>query len=116
MNKQTSTALKQVGIPPHILGYDYLGEAIEIVLADRKQLHSVTKELYPNIAKKFNSTPSRVERAMRHAIKLSFDHLTADEIEEIFGNTYSYEKHQPTNSHFIAAMVELLDNGNEKGE
>ena len=113
MNKQTSNALKKAGIPPHILGYDYLGEAIEIVLSDRSKLHAVTKELYPSIAKKFDSRPSRVERAIRHAVEVSFRHLTAEDIEEMFGNTFSDEMARPTNSHFIAAMVELIETKEE---
>lgn len=107
MNKQIASTLKKAGIPPHILGYDYLGEAIELVLEDRNQLRLITKSLYPSIAKKFKTAPSRVERAIRHAIETSFINLGADEIEELFGNTFSAYTGRPTNSHFIAAMVEL---------
>lgn len=113
MTKEISTMLKVCGIPPHIKGYDYLGEGIELVLADHDQIHQVTKVLYPNIAKKFKTTVSRVERGIRHAIEVSFDNLDPDTIFNLFGNTINYTRGKPTNSQFIATIAERIA---QKGE
>ena len=109
MNKQTASILKKCGVPPHLLGYEYLGEALEMVLKDRNTLRQMTKILYPSIAKKFHTTPSRVERAIRNAVEASFNYLSCDTISEIFGNTIPADKGKTTNGHFIAAVVELVE-------
>lgn len=108
MNKQTQSILKKCGVPSHLLGYDYLGEAMEIIHADRSMIHAIVGKVYPAVAEKFGSTPSRVERAIRHAIEIAFNNLTPDEVKEIFGNTLRYS-YKATNSHFIAALVELME-------
>ena len=109
MNKKISSTLKKCGVPPHYLGYDYLIEAIKLVHEERNNLRSITKILYPTIAKKFDTTPSRVERAIRHAVEISFFNIHADEMYSIFGNTIPYDKGKVTNAHFIAAIVELIE-------
>ena len=96
--------LKEIGIPPHIFGYNYLSEAIILSYKDEVYIHSVTKKLYPEIAKQYNTTPGRVERAIRHAIEVAFStEETATEREEIFK-----VKVQPTNAHAIAALAEYI--------
>lgn len=109
MNKQTATILKKCGIQPHLLGYDYLGEAIEMVLEDRRNLRLITKAVYPQIAKKYDTAPSRVERAIRHAITRAFDSPLPGTVYEIFGNTIDPRTGKPTNSQFIAAVSELVE-------
>lgn len=108
MTKTIAKELKVCGIPPHIKGYDYLGEAIEMVLADHNHIHTITKTLYPAVAKKFNTTYSRVERAIRHAIETSFNNLDPNTMFDIFGNTIDYNRGKPTNSQFIATLAELI--------
>lgn len=103
-----SKLFKEMGITPAILGHGYLKEAITMVIADKTVLYSVTKILYPEIAKKFNTTASRVERAIRHAIEKSALNANIDLIQEIFGYTISVEKGKPANSEFIASVAEYL--------
>lgn len=107
MNTQTSTILKKCGIQPHLLGYEYLGEAIELISKDRNLIHE-TSELYFTIAERFDSTYSRVERSIRHAITVAFNNLSPDIIQEVFGNTLNPKEVKPTNAHFIAAVAELI--------
>lgn len=109
MNKSTREILKKCGIQPHLIGYEYLGEAIEIVHADRRKLRYITCSLYPDIAVKFNTTYARVERAMRHAIEVAMNNLSLEEVEEIFGKTISPIKGKPTNAQFIATLVDMLE-------
>lgn len=109
MNKTTKYLLKDCGIPPHLLGYEYIGEAIELILANRKYLHHITALLYPCIAKKFNTTATKVERAIRHSLGVTFDNLPPEIIEEIFGNTLHYSSGKPTNAHFLAALADMMD-------
>ena len=105
-------ALKQVGVPPHILGYKYLAYAVELVLNDDTCLHRVTKELYPAIAKKFKSTSTRVERAIRHGVEVACNCMTPNMFEELFGNTLGPNSNvRPCNSHFIATIVEMVEYG-----
>ena len=99
--------LKKCGVPQHLFGHEYLHEAIKLVLEDRDNLKT-SKILYPAIAKKFNTTPSRVEKDIRHAIETAFSNLYPDTIEELFGNTLPISKDRPVNAHFIAALVELV--------
>lgn len=101
--------LKQLGVRPGILGYDYLKTAIKLVLEDRSLIHSVTKQLYVEIAKVHNTTPSRTERAIRHAVEVAFDNYVDDELRDaVFGNSTDARRGKPTNSHFIASVVEYL--------
>ena len=95
-------------MPAHIKGYLYLREAIRIVIDDMDYLGAVTKELYPAVATKFNTTPSRVERAIRHAIEVAWNRGKIDTIDKIFGYTVNNNKGKPTNSEFIALIADKL--------
>jgi two-component system response regulator (stage 0 sporulation protein A) len=100
--------IHEIGIPAHIKGYLYLREAIFMVIEDMDFLGAITKELYPNIAVKFNTTPSRVERAIRHAIEVAWTRGKIDTINKLFGYTVSNNKGKPTNSEFIALIADKL--------
>jgi len=100
--------IHEVGVPAHIKGYQYLREAIMMVVNDIEVINQITKQLYPDIAKKFHTTPSRVERAIRHAIEVAWSRGKADEVENIFGYTVSALKGKPTNSEFIAMIADKL--------
>ncbi|MEK4229886.1 sporulation transcription factor Spo0A [Solibacillus sp. FSL H8-0538] len=105
----TITAIiKEIGVPAHIKGYSYLREAIQMVYYDIELLGSVTKILYPEIAKKFNTTPSRVERAIRHAIEVAWNRGNYESISEMFGYTVHHLKSKPTNSEFIAMIADKI--------
>jgi two-component system response regulator (stage 0 sporulation protein A) len=100
--------IHEVGVPAHIKGYQYLRAAIIMVIEDIEILNQITKMLYPKIAKKFNTTPSRVERAIRHAIEVAWSRGQNEVIENIFGYTISASKGKPTNSEFIAMIADKL--------
>ncbi len=100
--------IQEIGVPAHIKGYLYLREAIRIVIDDMDYLGAVTKELYPAVATKFNTTPSRVERAIRHAIEVAWNRGKIDTIDKIFGYTVNNNKGKPTNSEFIALIADKL--------
>jgi two-component system response regulator (stage 0 sporulation protein A) len=100
--------IHQVGIPAHIKGYHYLRYAIILSLDDVEMLDSITKKLYPSIAKQFNTTPSRVERAIRHAIEIAWDRGDIDILNNLFGYTINITKGKPTNSEFIALITDNL--------
>ncbi len=100
--------IHEIGVPAHIKGYIYLREAITIVVGNMEMLSAVTKELYPSIAKKFNTTPSRVERAIRHAIEVAWSRGKIDTINNLFGYTVHNDKGKPTNSEFIAMVADKL--------
>lgn len=100
--------IHEIGVPAHIKGYMYLREAISMVVNDIELLSAVTKELYPNIAKKFNTTASRVERAIRHAIEVAWSRGQVDTINKLFGYTIHNDKGKPTNSEFIAMVADKL--------
>ena len=97
-----------VGVPAHIKGYQYLREAIIMVVNDIDVINQITKSLYPQIAQKFSTTPSRVERAIRHAIEVAWGRGEMDLMENIFGYTISASKGKPTNSEFIAMIADKL--------
>ena len=100
--------LHEVGVPAHIKGYHYLREAITLTVQDGEYINAVTKLLYPNIAKMFKTTPSRVERAIRHAIEVAWDRGNLDTLQNLFGYTVSTTKGKPTNSEFIAMISDKL--------
>jgi len=100
--------MHDIGVPAHIKGYLYLREAITMVYHDIELLGSITKILYPDIAKKFNTTSSRVERAIRHAIEVAWNRGNIDSITELFGYTINVSKAKPTNSEFIAMVADKL--------
>ena len=100
--------IHEVGVPAHIKGYQYLREAIIMVVEDIDVINQITKSLYPQIAKKYNTTPSRVERAIRHAIEVAWGRGQQEAVESIFGYTISAAKGKPTNSEFIAMISDKL--------
>ncbi len=108
LEEEVTGMLHQIGIPAHIKGYLYLRDAILMVVDDVDLLGSITKILYPEIADRFNTTSSRVERAIRHAIEVAWARNNADIIEKFFGHTICNEKGKPTNSEFIAMIADHL--------
>lgn len=100
--------IHEVGVPAHIKGYQYLREAIIMVVNNIDVINQITKSLYPKIAGKFNTTPSRVERAIRHAIEVAWGRGDQKTVENIFGYTISAAKGKPTNSEFIAMIADKL--------
>lgn len=100
--------IHQIGVPAHIKGYHYLREAIILSVGDKQMLESVTKLLYPAVAKKFSTTPSRVERAIRHAIEIAWDRGDIDTLNSFFGYTVNTGKGKPTNSEFIALITDKI--------
>ena len=103
-----TNVIHEVGVPAHIKGYQYLREAIIMVVKDIEVINQITKSLYPQIAHKFNTTPSRVERAIRHAIEVAWGRGQQEVVENIFGYTISAVKGKPTNSEFIAMIADKL--------
>lgn len=108
LEHEITSILHDVGIPAHIKGYTFLRKAIYFVYNDSKYLGQITKCLYPEIAMFYNSTPSRVERAIRHAIEVAWNRGNIDFIDNIFGYTISADKAKPTNSEFIAMIADKL--------
>ncbi len=100
--------IHEIGVPAHIKGYQYLREAIIIAVNDMDVINAITKVLYPQVAKTFNTTPSRVERAIRHAIEVAWDRGDLDTLQRFFGYTVSNTKGKPTNSEFIALIADKL--------
>src|SRR5690625_814862 len=100
--------IHEIGVPAHIKGYMYLREAITMVYNDIELLGSITKILYPDIAKRYSTTASRVERAIRHAIEVAWNRGNIDSITELFGYTINVSKAKPTNSEFIAMVADKL--------
>ena len=103
-----SQALHQMGVPANIKGYRYLITAIELCMSDMDMLGSVTKLLYPTIAKRYDTTPSRVERAIRHSIEVAWNRGQIDVLDAVFGYTINTRKGKPTNSEFIAMLSDKL--------
>lgn len=108
LDANITSIIHEIGVPAHIKGYMYLREAISMVYNDIELLGSITKVLYPDIAKKFNTTASRVERAIRHAIEVAWSRGNIDSISSLFGYTVSMSKAKPTNSEFIAMVADKL--------
>ncbi|MEI2358617.1 sporulation transcription factor Spo0A [Mesobacillus zeae] len=108
LDASITSIIHEIGVPAHIKGYQYLREAISMVYSDIELLGSITKVLYPDIAKKFNTTASRVERAIRHAIEVAWSRGNIDSISSLFGYTVSMTKAKPTNSEFIAMVADKL--------
>lgn len=108
LESEITNIIHEIGVPAHIKGYMYLREAISMVVNDVELLSAVTKELYPSIAKKFNTTASRVERAIRHAIEVAWSRGQVETINRIFGYTIHNGKGKPTNSEFIAMVADKL--------
>ncbi|RNC28718.1 MAG: Stage 0 sporulation protein A [Candidatus Dichloromethanomonas elyunquensis] len=105
---EVTKMIQQMGVPAHVKGYQYLRDAIVSVINDVSLLGAVTKELYPRIAEKYNTTPSRVERAIRHAIELAWDRGNIEFMNKFFGYTINVDRGKPTNSEFIAMVADKL--------
>ena len=105
---EITSIIHEVGVPAHIKGYQYLRDAIVMVVEDMDLLGAVTKELYPAIAKQNKTTPSRVERAIRHAIEVAWNRGRLETINDLFGYTVQHDKGKPTNSEFIAIIADKL--------
>jgi two-component system response regulator (stage 0 sporulation protein A) len=108
LEAEITNIIHEIGVPAHIKGYQYLREAISMVINDIDLLGGITKELYPGIAQKFNTTPSRVERAIRHAIEVAWSRGRIETINKLFGYTIHDEKGKPTNGEFIAMVADKL--------
>lgn len=108
LDVEVTGVLHEIGVPAHIKGYLYLREAICLVVQRVELLGGITKELYPAIAKKYNTTPSRVERAIRHAIEVAWSRGNVEAIHLLFGHTVNSERGKPTNSEFIAMVADRL--------
>ncbi len=103
-----SEIMHQIGVPAHIKGYQYLREAIVLTINDSEMMSSVTKVLYPTVAKRYSTTSSRVERAIRHAIEVAWDRGDVDVLSSYFGYTIQSDRGKPTNSEFIAMISDKL--------
>lgn len=108
LEKDVTDIIHEIGVPAHIKGYQYLREAIMMSVEDREMLSAVTKILYPSIAKKYHTTSSRVERAIRHAIEVAWNRGNMDTLDSMFGYTINVGKGKPTNSEFIALIVDKI--------
>jgi two-component system response regulator (stage 0 sporulation protein A) len=108
LDVEVTNVIHEIGVPAHIKGYLYLREAIMLVVNEVELLGAVTKELYPTIAEKYSTTPSRVERAIRHAIEVAWSRGNMELINTLFGYTVNLERGKPTNSEFIAMVADKL--------
>jgi len=108
LNVSISKILHQLGIPSHIKGYQYIREGIGVIFDRPETIGGITKELYPELAGKFDTTVSRVERAIRHAIEVSWNRGDWDLMDDIFGNSVDIDKAKPTNSEFIVTIADKL--------
>lgn len=108
LEKDVTVLIHEIGVPAHIKGYQYLREAIAACVEDASMLGSITKVLYPTIAKRFQTTPSRVERAIRHAIEVAWSRGKMETLDAMFGYTIDTSKGKPTNSEFIALLADKI--------
>lgn len=108
LEKDVTDMIHEIGVPAHIKGYQYLREAIMMSVEDGEMLNSITKILYPSIAKKYQTTSSRVERAIRHAIEVAWSRGKMETLDALFGYTISIGKGKPTNSEFIALIADRI--------
>ena len=108
LEKDVTDMIHEIGVPAHIKGYQYLREAIMMSVQDVEMLGSITKVLYPTIAKKYQTTPSRVERAIRHAIEVAWSRGRMETLDALFGYTIKTGKGKPTNSEFIALIADKI--------
>ncbi|NMA68237.1 MAG: sporulation transcription factor Spo0A [Desulfitobacterium sp.] len=108
LGAEVTNMMHQIGIPAHVKGYQYIRDAILMVVEDVSFLGAVTKELYPAIAKKYNTAPSRVERGIRHAIELAWERGHIETLKRIFGYSLNIERQKPTNSEFVALLADKL--------
>lgn len=108
LQSNITSLLHSLGVPSHIKGYEYIREGIGLMYNDPTLLGAITKEMYPSIAVKYKTTSSRVERAIRHAIEISWARGDYDLMEEVFGHSVDYDRAKPTNSEFIATLADKL--------
>lgn len=108
LESKISKMLHSLGIPSHIKGYQYIRESIMLIYKNPFIIGGITKELYPTVAQKYRTTSSRVERAIRHAIEVSWNRGDYDYMEELFGHSVDYDRAKPTNSEFIATVADKL--------
>lgn len=108
LEKDVTDMIHEIGVPAHIKGYQYLREAIMLSVNNNEMLNSITKLLYPTIAKKYETTPSRVERAIRHAIEVAWSRGRMETLDALFGYTINTGKGKPTNSEFIALIADKI--------
>lgn len=108
LEADVTNVIHEIGVPAHIKGYHYLRDAIMMSVNDAEMLNSITKQLYPTIAKRHKTTPSRVERAIRHAIEVAWSRGKMDTIDELFGYTVNNGKGKPTNSEFVALIADKI--------
>lgn len=108
LESDVTNIIHEIGVPAHIKGYQYLRDAIMMSVKDTEMLNSITKLLYPSIAKRHKTTPSRVERAIRHAIEVAWSRGKMDTIDELFGYTVNNGKGKPTNSEFVALIADKI--------
>ncbi|MGN1104565.1 MAG: sporulation transcription factor Spo0A, partial [Candidatus Coproplasma sp.] len=108
LDEKISNIFISIGVPPHIMGYQYLREGIKMTCEDQSIINNVTKRLYPEIAKKYNTTPSKVERAIRHAIEVAWNRGRIEAINSVFGVKVYIGSERPTNSEFIALITDNL--------
>lgn len=109
INKKISKLLHDLGMPSHIKGYQYIRDAIILMHNDSNYFNGITKQLYPEIAMKYSTTPSRVERAIRHAIEVSWSRGDYDLMDEIFGHSVDFDRAKPTNSEFLATLADKIN-------
>ncbi len=108
LEQDVTNMIHEIGVPAHIKGYQYLREAIMMSVEDSSMISSITKILYPTIAKRFQTTPSRVERAIRHAIEVAWSRGRMETLDSLFGYTIDTGKGKPTNSEFIALIADKI--------
>jgi len=108
LEKEVTDMIHDIGVPAHIKGYQYLRDAIVMSVKDPLMISAITKILYPTIAKNFQTTPSRVERAIRHAIEVAWSRGKMETLEGLFGYTINTGKGKPTNSEFIALISDKI--------
>ena len=108
LKNSVTAMMHEIGVPAHIKGYQYVREAIVIAVQDMEVINAVTKVLYPEVAKRYGTTPSRVERAIRHAIEVAWDRGDLETLQRYFGYTVSLSKGKPTNSEFIAMLADRI--------
>lgn len=108
LEQDVTNMIHEIGVPAHIKGYQYLREAIMMSVEDPAMISSITKILYPTIAKRFQTTPSRVERAIRHAIEVAWSRGRMETLDSLFGYTINTGKGKPTNSEFIALIADKI--------
>ena len=108
MLQDTTDIIREIGVPASLLGYMYVREAIIMAVQDMEVVSAMTSVLYPELAKRFNSTHTRVERAIRHAIEVAWERGDLETLQRYFGYTVSVSKGKPTNSEFIATIADYI--------